>query len=80
MRGLKTEALVVTAHSLKLHRRTFLAGLAATTAVGAVGLGCLIADRGGSVPALLAQLAPLLLGLLALAMVRMPATTPAPQS
>lgn len=38
-----------------------------------------IADRGGSVPALLAQVAPLLLGLLALAMVRMPATTPAPQ-
>jgi MFS-type transporter involved in bile tolerance (Atg22 family) len=40
----------------------------------------LIADRGGSVPALLAQVAPLLLGLLALAMVRMPATTPAATS
>ena len=40
----------------------------------------LIADRAGSVPALLAQVAPLLLGLLALAMVRMPATTPAATS
>jgi len=36
-----------------------------------------LADRFGSVPALLAQLAPLLLGLLCLAMVRMPAHAPA---
>lgn len=36
-----------------------------------------LADRFGSVPALLAQLAPLLLGLGCLAMVRMPAPTPA---